>query len=55
MLMLTTAACGSKESKKATNQSDKKAVAVNVDTALQSQLKKFCTQPRVKGRFGLYV
>ena len=39
----------------ATNQDDKKAVALNIDTALQSRLKKFCAQPRVKGHFGLYV
>lgn len=56
LLMLTTAACGSKESRETVeNQSDKKAIAANVDTALQSHLKAFCAQPRVKGRFGLYV
>lgn len=54
LLLLTAAACGSKDSKKAAT-TGAKAVALPVDTALQSRLKKFCAQPRVKGHFGLYV
>ena len=54
LLLLTAAACGSKESKKSST-TGAKAVALTVDTALQSRLKKFCAQPRVKGHFGLYV
>lgn len=54
LLLLTAAACGSKDSKKAST-TGAKAVALPVDTALQSRLKKFCAQPRVKGHFGLYV
>lgn len=47
-------ACGGKEGKKDVKKKEKH-VAMTVDTALQSRLKAFCAQPRVKGKFGLYV
>ena len=47
-------ACGGKEGKKDVKKKEK-PVAMTVDTALQSRLKAFCAQPRVKGKFGLYV
>ena len=48
------AACGSKEGKTGVKK-EEKPMAMTVDTALQSRLKAFCAQPRVKGKFGLYV
>ncbi len=53
-LCVLVSACGSKEEKKSVNRKEKPATMA-VDTALQSRLKAFCSQPRVQGKFGLYV
>ncbi len=53
-LCVLMAACGSKEGKNSAEEKGK-PVAMTVDTALQSRLKAFCSQPRVQGKFGLYV
>ncbi len=53
-LCVLMAACGSKEGKNSVEEKGK-PVAMTVDTALQSRLKAFCSQPRVQGKFGLYV
>ena len=53
-LCVLMSACGGKEGKKNVKH-EEKPVAMTVDTALQSRLKAFCAQPRVKGKFGLYV
>lgn len=53
-LCVLMAACGSKEGKNSAEEKEK-PVAMTVDTALQSRLKAFCSQPRVQGKFGLYV
>lgn len=53
-LCVLTTACGSKEGKNSAEEKEK-PVATTVDTALQSRLKAFCSQPRVQGKFGLYV
>ncbi len=53
-LCVLMAACGSKEGKNSVEEKEK-PVATTVDTALQSRLKAFCSQPRVQGKFGLYV
>ncbi len=53
-LCVLMAACGSKEGKNSAEEKGK-PVATTVDTALQSRLKAFCSQPRVQGKFGLYV
>ena len=53
-LCMLVAACGSKEDKKSVKEKEKPAT-MTVDTALQSRLKAFCAQPRVQGKFGLYV
>lgn len=54
-LCVLMSACGGKEGKKSVKKEEKPVAAVAVDTALQSRLKAFCSQPRVKGKFGLYV
>ncbi len=53
-LCVLVAACGGKDDKKPAERKQK-PVSITVDTALQSRLKAFCAQPRVQGKFGLYV
>ncbi len=53
-LCVLVSACGGKEGKKSVKHNEKPVTTV-VDTALQSRLKAFCSQPRVNGKFGLYV
>ena len=54
-LCMATVACGDKDKKPNSSKSAKHAPVAIVDTALQSRLKAFCSQPRVQGKFGLYV
>ena len=54
-ICVATVACGDKDKKPKSSKSAKQAPVAIVDTALQSRLKAFCDQPRVKGKFGLYV
>ncbi len=54
-LAVLVAACGGKEKKNNSVGKKGQTSPLSVDTSLQSRLKAFSAQPRVKGRFGLYV
>lgn len=54
-LCVLISACGGKKGNEGSAKKKEKTATMAMDTALQSRLKAFCSQPRVQGKFGLYV